>query len=134
MLWMAGLMAPSAYRWGSFVSIDMVIDRVGGNVGRFLNLVILLIGLSVLVVAMQFAMKHIASGWLFNSSSLKLPLHLIGYEIVRIKLAWMYMSLPVGFFLMILVNVELSLKQIHMVIDSSVRYGKPADRIETYAE
>ncbi|MDE0304843.1 MAG: TRAP transporter small permease subunit [Albidovulum sp.] len=134
MLWMVGLMAPSAYRWGSFVSIDMVKDRIGGRAGGILNLIILLLGLAVFVVAMQFAMKHIASGWLFNSSSLKIPLDWIGYEVVRVKLAWMYMSLPVGFFIMILVNVELTLKQIHMLFDPGIHYEPAPDRIEFSAE
>jgi TRAP-type C4-dicarboxylate transport system permease small subunit len=50
------------------------------------------------------------SGWLFNSSSLKLPLDLVGGEVVRIKLAWMFMSLFVGVVLMTLVNIELILR------------------------
>ena len=93
MLWMTGFIAPSAYRWGGFVSIE-----------------ILMISLLVLVVGLQFGLKHVDSGWLFSSSSLKWPLHLIGMEAIRVKLAWMYMSLPVGLAMMTLVNVELIIK------------------------
>ena len=134
MLWMTGLMAPSAYRWGSFVSIDIVKDMLGRRAGTALTLLILLLGLCVLLVALVFADRHITSGWLFNSSSLKLPLQLIGMESVRIKLAWMYMSLPLGFCLMILVSVELILKNIHMLLDSSVEYGSVPDQIKASAE
>lgn len=134
MLWMTGLVAPSAYRWGSFVSIDIIMDRVGRRLGAVLNLIILLMGLAVLIVALHFAQKHIASGWLFNSSSLRLPLNLVGLESVRLKLAWMYMSLPVGFGLMVLVSIELIYKQAHMLINPSVDYGPVPDAIEFSAE
>lgn len=134
MLWMTGLVAPSAYRWGSFVSIDIILDRAGRRLGGLLNLVILLMGLSVLLVALSFAQKHIASGWLFNSSSLRLPLNLIGLESVRLKLAWMYMSLPVGFCLMVLVNLELIYKQVHMLLNPSVDYGPVPDAINFNTE
>ena len=134
MLWMTGLVAPSAYRWGSFVSIDIVVDRIGRRIGAALNLCILLMGLAVLIVALNFAQKHIASGWLFNSSSLRLPLNLIGLESVRLKLAWMYMSLPVGFGLMVLVSIELIYKQAHMLINPSVDYGPAPEAIEFSAE
>lgn len=134
MLWMTGLVAPSAYRWGSFVSIDIIMDRVGRRLGAVLNLIILLMGLAVLIVALNFAQKHIASGWLFNSSSLRLPLNLVGLESVRLKLAWMYMSLPVGFGLMVLVSIELIYKQAHMLINPSIDYGPAPDAIEFSAE
>ena len=134
MLWMTGLVAPSAYRWGSFVSIDIMVDRVGRRIGAALNLCILLMGLAVLIVALNFAQKHIASGWLFNSSSLRLPLNLVGLESVRLKLAWMYMSLPVGFGLMVLVSIELIYKQVHMLFNPSVDYGPAPEAIEFSAE
>ena len=134
MLWMTGLMAPSAYRWGSFVSIDTVRDMLGSKAAIVLALVILLLGLCVLLVALSFANKHITSGWLFNSGSLKVPLQLIGYKAVRIKLAWMCMSLPFGFCLMILVSVELFLKHLHMLFNPAVDYGPLPDQIRVSAE
>jgi TRAP-type C4-dicarboxylate transport system permease small subunit len=78
--------------------------------GNIASLMLLMISLLVLVVGLQFGLKHVESGWLFSSSSLKWPLHLIGMEATRVKLAWMYMSLPVGLALMTLVNVELIIK------------------------
>ena len=134
MLWMTGLMAPSAYRWGSFVSIDTIKDMLGRRAVLVLSLATLLLGLCVLLVALSFANKHITSGWLFNSSSLKIPLQLIGYKAVRIKLAWMYMSLPVGFTLMVLVSIELILKQLHMLFNSAIDYGPLPDQIKVSAE
>ena len=134
MLWMTGLMAPSAYRWGSFVSIDIIKDYMGKTLGGIFNLLILVLGIFTLFVALWFANKHIASGWLFNSSSLKIPLALIGMESIRIKLAWMYMSLPAGFVMMVLVGIELIMQQIHTLWNSKVSYPSPYDKITTAAE
>jgi TRAP-type C4-dicarboxylate transport system permease small subunit len=134
MLWMTGLMAPSAFRWGGFVAIDMVPEMLPRRMGLILNLAILVVSLSVLIVALQLGIKHINSGWLFNSSSLKVPLHLIGGEAVRLKLAWMYMSIYVGFVGMTVVGVELILKNLHMLIDENADYGEVPDRQVLSAE
>ncbi len=110
MLWMTGLIAPSAYRWGGFVSIDMLFRFLPSKMVKIITLILLVISLLVLVVGLQFGLKHVDSGWLFSSSSLKWPLHLIVMETARVMLAWMYMSLPVGLIMMSLVNVELIIK------------------------
>ena len=34
MLWMTGFIAPSAYRWGGFVSIDMLLSRLPSKMGN----------------------------------------------------------------------------------------------------
>lgn len=129
MLWMTGLIAPSAYRWGGFVSIDLVKDMLPAWLGQLVTLFLLFISLMVLVVGLQMGLKHVSSGWLFNSSSLKLPLEAFGLGLVRVKLAWMYMSLPVGIVMMILVNIELTLKAIIGLIDPSAEI--PADHDQT---
>ena len=110
MLWMTGFIAPSAYRWGGFVSIEMLFRMLPSRMVKIVTLMLLMISLLVLVVGLQFGLKHVESGWLFTSSSLKWPLHLIGMEAIRVKLAWMYLSLPVGLAMMTLVNVELIIK------------------------
>lgn len=112
MLWMTGLMAPMAYRRGGFVAIEMVVDMLPRSIGAILSLVLLFLAAMVLVVGVQLGLKHVASGWLFNSSSLKIPLDWFGMKTIRIKLAWMYMSLLVGVGLLLLVNVELILRSI----------------------
>jgi TRAP-type C4-dicarboxylate transport system permease small subunit len=134
MLWMTGLIAPSAYRWGGFVSIDMLKDALGRRVGLVLNLALTVLSLTVLVIAFQLGLNHISSGWLFASGSLKLPLGIFGLGTVPIKLAWMYMSLPVGFGLMILVNIELILKNLHMIADPDADYSIAPDQMAISAE
>lgn len=117
MLWLTGLIAATAYRSGGFVAIEMIPRMLPRRVGAVLLICLLIVSLAVLVVGFQLGLKHVNSGWLFASSSLKLPLHLVGGEAVPIKLAWMYMSLPVGLALLIAVNIELVLRALANLID-----------------
>ena len=110
MLWMTGLIAPSAYRWGGFVSIDMLERFLPKIISTFLTLFLLIISLFVLIIGLELGLKHINVGWIFNSASIKIPSNLIGGKAEPIKLAWMYMSLPVGIVFLISVNIELILR------------------------
>ncbi|MDP2734523.1 MAG: TRAP transporter small permease subunit [Hoeflea sp.] len=129
MLWMTGLIAPTAYRWGGFVAIDMLKDMLPLRLGALLGLFLLFVSLIVLAYGFRLGLNHVSSGWLFNSSSLKLPLEFLGLGLVRIKLAWMYMSLPAGLLLMILVNIELCLKAIAHLIDPAADLPEDHDRL-----
>jgi len=112
MLWMTGLIAPSAYRWGGFVSIDLLERFLPKVISTLLTLFLLVISLIVLIIGLELGLKHINAGWIFNSSSIKIPFHLIGGKAEPIKLAWMYMSLPIGIVFLISVNIELILRNI----------------------
>ena len=112
MLWMTGLIAPSAYRWGGFVSIDMLQRFLPKILSNILVFLILIISLTVLLIGFEMGLKHINAGWIFSSSSIKLPYSLLGGKTEAMKLAWMYMSLPIGILLLISVNIELTLKTI----------------------
>ena len=112
MLWMTGLIAPSAYRWGGFVSIDMLERFLPKILANLLIFIIFLISLAVLFIGFEMGLKHINAGWIFSSSSIKIPFSLIGGKTEAMKLAWMNMSLPIGIFLLILVNIELILRNI----------------------
>ena len=112
MLWMTGLIAPSAYRWGGFVSIDILERFLPKLLSNLLILFLLTLSLGVLIIGFELGLKHINAGWIFSSSSIKIPYHLIGGKAEAIKLAWMYMSLPVGIFFMISINVELIFRNI----------------------
>ncbi len=121
MLWMTGLMAPLAYRRGGFVAIDMLENALPRRAGALLSLLLLALSLLVLIVAVQIGWKHVNSGWLFASSSLRLPLQLVGMATVKIKLAWMYMSLFVGMVLLSVVNVELMIRALVTVLGGAQR-------------
>ena len=120
MLWMTGFIAPSAYRWGGFVSIEMLPQLLPKFLENMLIIFLLVLSLTILLIGFKLGLQHIKIGWIFNSSSLKVPLDLIGGEQKSIKLAWMYMSLPVGIFLLILVNIELILKKIILTFNTEI--------------
>ena len=132
MLWMTGLIAPSAYRWGGFVSIDMLQRFLPKILSNILVFLILIISLTVLLIGFEMGLKHINAGWIFSSSSIKLPYSLLGGKTEAMKLAWMYMSLPIGIFLLILVNIELTLKTILSTFSSQINFplDKDKERIE----
>ncbi len=111
MLWMTGLIAPSAFRRGGFVAIDMVPRALSRNVGLVLAIVLLLLSFAVMAVGLKHGYTHtMGFGGNFESSSLRLPFDLIGMESVKVKLRYMYGSLLVGVFLLLLVNIELILR------------------------
>ena len=114
MLWMTGLMAPTAYRMGGFVAIDMFERALPRFLAGFLGLALLLLSLAVLVVAIEKGINnHVFSmSGRGNAPSLKLPLDWFGGERIRFKNQWAYGSLVVGMGLLILVNIELVLRQI----------------------
>ncbi len=112
MLWMTGLAAPTAFRRGGFVAIDTLQRLMPRRIAEAVILVLLALSMTVVLMGIQLGWKHVGSGWLFNSSSLRLPLDLVGGEVVRVKLAWMYMSVWVGMILLAIVNVELILRQV----------------------
>ena len=126
MLWMTGFIAPSAYRWGGFVSIEMLPQLLPKFLENILIISLLLLSLIILLIGFQLGLQHVKIGWIFNSSSLKIPFDLIGGEQKAIKLAWMYMSLPVGIFLLILVNIELILKKIILTVNTEINF--PIDK------
>ena len=128
MLWMTGLIAPSAYRWGGFVSIDMFQRFLPKILSNILIFLILLVSLTVLLIGFEMGLKHINVGWIFSSSSIKIPFSLIGGKTEAMKLAWMYMSLPVGIFLLIMVNVELALRNILSFFNSKIDLPLDKDR------
>ena len=111
MLWMTGLVAPSAMRWGGFVAIDLVPRALPRVAGLLLGIILLSLSLAVLIVAVQHGYAHtFGFGGGFDSSSLRLPLDWFGLENVKVKLRYMYGSLLVCIALMIAVNVELILR------------------------
>ncbi|HSG54487.1 MAG TPA: TRAP transporter small permease subunit [Paracoccaceae bacterium] len=141
MLWMTGLIAPSAYRWGGFVAIDMVPMALPRLVGQIVTLVLLALALLVLVTAVPYGLRHVTSGCLFTSSSLWLPFSFhfslpipltekaltlctkepltIGITMgwAKVPLAAMYASLLWGIYVMISVNIELILRNLIMLFD-----------------
>ncbi|UWR89822.1 TRAP transporter small permease [Phaeobacter inhibens] len=113
MLWMTGLMAPTALRSGGFVAIDVVDSLLRGWLFHLLQLLLLMIGLTVLTVGIQIGYKEVTGlGGRFATASLYLPTSLGFDNWFRVPRSWMMLSLVVGLGLLILVNIELILERI----------------------
>jgi TRAP-type C4-dicarboxylate transport system permease small subunit len=111
MLWMTGLMAPTAFRRGGFVSIDMVVQLLPRRVGALLSLGLLVLSLLVLLVAVQIGWSEVTGfSGKFATASLYVPTSFGFDSWLRVPRSWMMASLLVGLVLLISVNVELILR------------------------
>ena len=113
MIWMMALIAPTGYRWGAFVSINMVVDSLPHLVRRILTLAILILATVILIVLIQQAVRQFNSGFIFRSSSLGMAL------------AWIYLAMTVCFGLMMSVNVELILRTLGRAFGKEEDFPKP---------
>lgn len=117
MLWMTGLMAPSAFRSGGFVAIDMLIYMLPRIVAAILSLFLLSLSMLVLVVAVRIGYAEVTGfGGKFATASLYLPTSIDFSTWYRLPRSWMMAGLFVGVCLLALVNVELILKSIEALI------------------
>ncbi len=113
MLWMTGLMAPTAFRRGGFVAIDMVPLMLPRIIGQVLMLFLLFVSLAVLLVAVGIGWSEVTGfGGKFATAALYLPTSFSFDEWFRIPRSWMMASLLVGVVLLIAVNIELILRAI----------------------
>ena len=110
MLWMTGLMAPTAFRRGGFVSIEMLVRFLPRGPAAALTLVLLALSLLVLLVGIQISWSEVTGlGGRFTTDSLSVPsLDLSTWT--KVPKSWMIASLLVGLGLLILVCVELILR------------------------
>lgn len=111
MLWMTGLMAPTAYRRGGFVSIDMIVQMLPRRITSLVTLTMLVLSLVVLVAGFRIGMSEL-SGFMARaeSPSLRVPASLDLSVWMKVPRSWMMMSFHTGITLLILVNVELILR------------------------
>ena len=110
MLWMTGLMAPTAFRRGSFVALDIISSFLSKQIAIFLNLLLLLTSLLILLIAVHIGWKEVTGfGGKFATASLYLP-SFDGW--FRIPRSWMMLSLLVGIVLLISVNIEMIVRKI----------------------
>lgn len=113
MLWMTGLMAPTAFRRGGFVAIDMLALALPRVAVAVLNIFLLAISLTVLIFAVQIGWSETTGlGGRFASASLYIPISVDFSQWQRVPRSWMMASLLVGIVLLIMVNIELILRNI----------------------
>ena len=114
MLWMTGLMAPIAYRHGGFVAIDMLERALSPRLAAVLTLTLFAMSFSVLLVMWDKGLNNHVDSLTGRgcSSTLRWPFGLeIGKCGNRFSNYYQYLALWVGINLLILVCVELILRQ-----------------------
>lgn len=114
MLWLVGLMAPIAYRHGGFVAIDMLERALSEKLSALLSLALLLMSFVVLLVLWDKGLNnHVDSlSGRGCSSTLRWPFGIeIGKCGDKFSNYYQYLALWVGINLLILVAVELILRQ-----------------------
>ncbi|MEM1360627.1 MAG: TRAP transporter small permease subunit [Pseudomonadota bacterium] len=128
MLWMTGLMAPTAFRVGGFVAIDTIEAILPGRAMQVLNFCLLCVTLVVLVIAAQIGWKEITGiGGRFATASLYVPLSLSFDEWYRVPRSWMMLSLFIGLLLLILVNIELLLRRLVAILQGEDQLPRISD-------
>ena len=113
MVWMMALTAPSAYRWGGFVNITMISDSFPRVFRNLLAIATYILAAAILIVLLQQAANHFNSGFIFRSSTLKIPL------------AWIYLAMSVCFGLLMSVNLELLLRHLGQLFGQAEDFPLP---------
>lgn len=128
MLWMTGLMAPTAFRRGGFVAIDMVPMMLPRVIGQLLMLFLLFVSLAVLAVAASIGWSEVTGfGGKFATAALYVPTSLGFDEWYRVPRSWMMASLLVGVILLLIVNIELILRAIVTMLGGGDQLPEIAD-------
>ncbi len=119
MLWMTGLMAPTAFRRGGFVAIEMLLHAMPRRVIPLVSLVLLLLTLVVLLVGFRIGWAEVTGlGGRFATTSLYVPTAIDFSTWMSVPRAWTMSSLAVGVTLMVMVNVELILRNLVRLVGS----------------
>lgn len=109
MLWMTGLIAPTAYRRGGFVAIDTVLRTMPERSAAVLSLALLAISGLVLGIAIEIGWGEI-TGFLSKAKTASLYFLDGSFEWVKLPRRWMMASFFVCVVLLFTVNVELFLR------------------------
>ncbi len=107
MMWMTFLVAPTAYRWGAYVSIDTLTHALRGRLRHGLSLAINISALTLIVVLLWLSIDFVERGMTRRATGL--PADVFG---IPMKAAYIRLAMPVGFLLMITVSIELIFKDL----------------------
>lgn len=113
MLWMTGLLVPTAFRQGGFVAISMIIDHLPQLLSSLITFVFLLLSATVLYVGMRIGWNEVTGiGGRFAMSAIAVPTSFDLSTWMKVPRGWMMASLAVGVTLMFVVNIELILRAV----------------------
>lgn len=117
MLWSTGLMAPTAFRRGGFVAIDMVIRMLPRLVATGLSVLLMGVTILVLWISLGIGWSEVTGlGGRFETDSLRVPVSLDLGVWMKVPKSWMMASLLVGVVLLLLVAVELAARNLYALI------------------
>jgi TRAP-type C4-dicarboxylate transport system permease small subunit len=117
MLWSTALMAPTAFRRGGFVAIDMVIRMLPRLVATALSVFLMAVTILVLWIALGIGWSEVTGlGGRFETDSLRVPVSLDLAHWVKVPKSWMMASLLMGVALLLLVAAELALRNVYALI------------------
>lgn len=117
MMWSTGLMAATAFRRGGFVAIDMVIRLLPRLVATGLSVFLMAVTILVLWIAFGIGWSEVTGlGGRFETDSLRVPVSLDLSVWMKVPKSWMMASLLVGVALLLLVAVELALRNLFALI------------------
>jgi TRAP-type C4-dicarboxylate transport system permease small subunit len=118
MLWSTGLMAPTAFRRGGFVAIDMVVRLLPRAVATVLSIFLMVVTILVLWIALGIGWSEVTGiGGRFQTDSLRVPVSLdSAVPWMKVPKAWMMASMLVGLALLLIVAVELALRNLFALI------------------
>lgn len=117
MLWSTGLMAPTAFRRGGFVAIDMVVGMLPRGVATALSVFLMAVTILVLWIALGIGWSEVTGiGGRFETDSLWIPASLDASVWMKVPKSWMMASMVVGVALLLAVAVELALRNIYALI------------------
>jgi TRAP-type C4-dicarboxylate transport system permease small subunit len=117
MLWSTGLMAPTAFRRGGFVAIDMVVRMLPRAVATLLSVFLMGVTILVLWIALGIGWSEVTGiGGRFETDSLWIPASLDLSVWMKVPKGWMMASLLVGVALLLAVAVELALRNLYALI------------------
>lgn len=135
MLWMTGLMVPTAFRRGGFVGIEMLVLMLPRLMAGVLNLVLLVLTAGLLFYAMRLGWKEVTGiGGRFAMSAIAVPVSWDLSVWMKVPRAWMMASLAVGCTAMFSVCIELILRSLISLAGAGTRLTPIAETQSLGAE
>jgi TRAP-type transport system small permease protein len=113
MLWSAGLMIATAWRRGGLVAIDMLAMLLPRFIRHLLTLALLALSMLILWKGLQIGIKEVTGiSGRFSTDSLSLPVSLDLSQWYKVPKSWMMASMVVGLAMMLVVGIELMLREV----------------------
>ena len=105
MIWVAFLIAPYAYREGAHVGIELLVTSLPKPVFRIIRIVMHVLILWLLIRFMQEAIIYVTRGFNMRANTIPVPI------------AYFRMIVPVSLFMMILIGIELIIRDVLSLVD-----------------